>query len=75
MVVKVFFGVFNIIESKSGPNTETILSQYMEYIQTQLNYKSDKWSGPNTETILSQYMEYIQTQLNFKSDEWSGPNN
>ena len=29
MVVKVFFGVFNIIESKSGPNSETILSQYM----------------------------------------------
>ena len=47
----------------------------MKYIQTQLNYKSDKWSGPNTETILSQYMKYIQTQLNFKSDEWSGPNN
>ena len=47
MVVKVFFGVFNIIESKSGPNTETILSQYMKYIQTQLNFKSDEWSGPN----------------------------
>ena len=42
----------------------------MEYIQTQLNNKSDKWSVPNTETILSQYMEYIQTQLNYKSDKW-----
>ena len=46
----------------------------MIYIQTQLNFKSDKWSGPNTEKILSQYMIYIQTQLNFKPDKWSGPN-
>ena len=41
----------------------------MEYIQTQLNYKSDKWSGPNTETILCQFFKYIQTQLNYKSDK------
>ena len=24
----------------------------MEYIQTQLNYKSDKWSSPNTDVEL-----------------------